>query len=132
MGRGFAQIYGSIYEREQVTEKSIKKPAEKAGFSPQMLNKWEYRDTLEIDEDCFFKRFIVQARLDTNFFGGVSNCDVQIKAESAFEGKREVVIVSAPFPEQLVVQIEGKPENIPVEIELIDVLGTEIQYIESN
>jgi hypothetical protein len=101
-------------------------------FSPQMLHKWEYRDTLEIDEDCFFKRLIVRARLDTNFFGGSSNCNVQIKAKSAFEGERGIVMVSAPFPEKLVIQIEGKPDNVPAKVELFDVFGTQIRYTESN
>lgn len=101
-------------------------------FAPNVLQKWVYRDTLEIDEDCFFKRLIVVAQLDTNFFGGSSNCDVQIKATSAFEGKRGVVTISTPFPEQLVVQIEGKPNDVPAEVELFDVLGKQIQYIKSE
>lgn len=101
-------------------------------FAPKMLKKGIYRDTLEIDEDCFFKRLIVQAQLDTNFFGGSSNCSVEIKAKSAFEGKRGVVTLSTPFPEQLIVQIEGKPDNVPAEVGLFDVLGKQIQYIKSE
>lgn len=101
-------------------------------FGPQIIQKWVYRDTLEIDEDCFFKRLTVQAQLDTNFFRGSSNCNVQIKGESVFEGKRGVIIVSAPFPKQLILQIEGKPGDVPVEIELFDVLGIQIRYIKSE
>ncbi|ROL56694.1 hypothetical protein D9V84_06595 [Bacteroidetes/Chlorobi group bacterium Naka2016] len=84
-----------------------------------------YRDTLEIVDECFYKRIVFKAKIDTNYYFASSRCNTKVYGTSNFTAFVDKLVVERISSNQLLVRL-NQTDNNSIEIEIFDILGRNI------
>lgn len=94
-------------------------------FAPVHEQTSIYKDTLEIVDECFYKRIVFKAKIDTNYYFASSRCNTKVYGTSNFTAFVDKLVVERISSNQLLVRL-NQTDNNSIEIEIFDILGRNI------